>query len=110
MIGGLVTDGRVRTTAFALVAVWLFLGLTVVSLGHAHEADRLPHHLTLATVFVAGCIGGNHLWEAMTGILPDPIAAGIGVGVWVGGSWAGSKLAYRGPLDRLLDHVGGSGG
>jgi hypothetical protein len=110
IIGGLVTDGRVRTTAFALVAVWLLLGLVVVSLGHAHEAGRLPHHLTFATVFVAGCVGGSHLWEAITGILPDPIAAGIGVGVWVGTSWAGSKLAYRGPLDRVLDRVGGPGG
>jgi len=110
IIGGLVTDGRARTTAFALVAVWLLLGFVVVSLGHAHEAGRLPHHLTFATVFVAGCVGGSHLWEATTGILPDPIAAGIGVGVWVEVSWAGSKLAYRGPLDRVFDHVGGPGG
>ncbi|WP_049934150.1 hypothetical protein [Haloplanus natans] len=109
LVGGLVTDGRVRSTAFALVAVDLLLGLVVVSLGHAHEAGRLPHHLTFATVFVAGCLGGSFLWET-TGILPDPIAAGIGVGVWVGTSWAGSKLAYRGPLDRVLDRVGGPGG
>jgi hypothetical protein len=86
LVGGLVTDGRVRATAFTLVAVWLLLGLVVVSLGHAHEAGRLPHHLTFATVFVAGCVGGSHLWGAVTGILPDPIVAGIGVGVWVGTS------------------------
>jgi hypothetical protein len=110
IIGGLVTDGRVRTTAFALVAVWLLLGFVVVGLDHAHEAGRLPHHLTFAAVFVAGCVGGSLLWETTTGILPDPIAAGIGVGVWVGGSWAGSKPAYRGPLDRVLDRVGGPGG
>jgi hypothetical protein len=109
IIGGFVTDGRGRTTAFALVAVWLLLGFVVVSLGHAHESGRLPHHLTFAAVFVAGCVGGSHLWEATTGTLPDPIAAAIGVGVWVGTSWAGSKLAYRGPLDRVLDRVGGPG-
>jgi hypothetical protein len=108
IIGGLVTDGWVQTTAFALVAAWLLLGFVVVGLGHAHEAGRLPHHLTFAAVFVAGCVGGSHQWEATTGILPDPIAAGIGVGV--GGSWVGSKLAYRGLLDRVLDHVGGPGG
>ena len=110
IIGGLVTDGWVQTTTFALVAAWLLLGFVVVGLGHAHEAGRLPHHLTFAAVFVAGCVGGSHQWEATTGILPDPIAAGIGVGVGVGGSWAGSKLAYRGLLDRVLDHVGGPGG
>jgi hypothetical protein len=110
LVGGLVTDGRVRTTAFALVAVWLLLGLVVVSLGHAYEAGRLPHHLTFAAVFAAGCVGGSLLWGARTAILPDPIAAGIGVGVWVGTSWGGSKLAYRGPLDRVLDHVGRPGG
>jgi high-affinity Fe2+/Pb2+ permease len=107
IIGGLVTDGRVRTTAFALVAVGLLLGFVVVRLGHAHEAGRLPHHLTFAAVFVAGCVVGSHLWEATTGILPDPIAAGIGVGVWVMASWAGSKLVYDGPLDRVLNRVGG---
>ncbi|WP_247010638.1 hypothetical protein [Halorientalis litorea] len=97
IIGGLVTDGRVRTTAFALVAVGLLLGFVVVSLGHAHEAGRLPHHLTFAAVFVAGCVVGSHLWEATTGILPDPIAAGIGVGVWVGplGPGASSPIVAR---------------
>lgn len=110
LVGGLVADGQARATAFALVAVDLLLGLVVVSLGHAHEAGRLPHHLTFATVFVAGCLGGSFLWETTTGILPDSIAAGIGVGVWVGTSWAGSKLAYRSPLDRVLDRVGGPGG
>jgi hypothetical protein len=63
-----------------------------------------------AAVSVAGCVGGSYLWETTTGILPDPIAAGIGVGVWVGTSWAGGKLAYRDPLDRVLDSVGGLGG
>jgi hypothetical protein len=110
IIGGLVTDGRVRTAAFALVAVWLLLGFAVVSLGHAHEAGRLPHHLTFATVFVAGCVGGSLLWETTAGTLPDPIAAGIGIGVWVVTTGAGSRLAYDGPLDRFLDRVGGPGG
>lgn len=110
LVGGLVTDGRARATAFALVAVWPLLGLVVVSPGHAHEAGRLPHHLTFATVFVAGCVGGSLLWKTTTGIPPAPIAAGIGIGVWVGTSWAGSKLAYDGPFDRVLDHVGGPGG
>jgi len=110
LVGGLVTDGRARATAFALVAVGLLLGLVVVGLGHAHEAGRLTHHLTFATVFVPGCVGGSLLWEATTGILPGPIAAGIGVGVWVVASWAGSKLAYDGPPDRILDRVGGPGG
>ncbi len=97
IIGGLVTDGRVRTTAFALVAVWLLFGFVVVSLGHAREAGRLPHHLTFAAVFVAGCVVGSHLWETTTGILPDPIAAGIGVGVWVGplGPGASSPIVAR---------------
>jgi hypothetical protein len=31
LVGGLVTDDRVRATAFALVAVWLLLGLVVVT-------------------------------------------------------------------------------
>jgi hypothetical protein len=59
LVGGLVTDGRIRAAAFALVVVWLLLGLVVVSLGHAHEAGRLPHHLTFATVFVVGSVGGT---------------------------------------------------
>jgi hypothetical protein len=81
-----------------------------VSLGHAHEVGRPPHHLTFATVFVAGCVGGSHLWEATTAVLPDPIAAGIGIGVWVGTSGVGSKLVYDAPLGRVLDRVGGLGG
>ena len=46
------------------------------------------------------------MWEATTGRLPAPVAAGIGIGVWIGAAWAGSELAYGGPLDRVLDHVG----
>jgi hypothetical protein len=106
LVGGFVTDGRVRAMAFALVAVWILLGLVVVSLGHAHEAGRLPHHLAFGAVFVVGCVGGSHLWEATTATLPDHIAAGIGVGVWAVASWAGNKLVYAGPFDRVLDRAG----
>jgi hypothetical protein len=60
LVGGLVTDGRVRATAFVLVAVWLLLGPVVVSLGHAHEADRLLHHLTFAAVFVVASLFFRH--------------------------------------------------
>jgi len=48
LIGGFVTDGRIRAAALALVAVWLLLGLVVVtSATHAmravsHTTSRLP--------------------------------------------------------------------
>jgi len=99
-----------RYPVLALVAVWLLLGLTVVSLGHAHEAGRLPHRLTFAAVSVARSVGGSFVWEATNGILPAPVAAGIGLGLWTGATWVGNGLAYRGPLDCLLDCVGGPDG
>ena len=109
LVGGLVADGRGRTTAFALVAVWLLLGVGVVSLGHAHETNRLPHHLTFAAVFVVGCVGGSLLWGATAGMLPDTVAAGIGLSTWVVTSWAGSRLVYGGPLDSVLARVRSAG-
>lgn len=96
--------------ALALVVVWLLLGLVVASLSHAYGADRLPHPLTFAAIFVAGGVGGSLAWEATTGRLPTCVAAGIDIGVWIGAAWAGSKLAYGGPLDRLFDHVDRPGG
>lgn len=67
--------------ALVLVAVWFLLGLVVVSRSHAREAGRLPHHPTVAVVFVAGSVGGSLVWKATIERLLAPVAAGIGIGV-----------------------------
>jgi hypothetical protein len=109
LVGAVVTDGRTRALALALVATWLLLGLLAVSVGRARETGRLPQHLVFATVFVAGSAGGALVREATAGVLPAPAPAGIGICVWIGAAWGGAGVAYRGPLDRVFDRVGPDG-
>ena len=84
LIGGRVTEGRVRP----FVAVWLPLGLVVAS----HPSTRSRPSATQPHV-CRRLRRGKRRREATTGLLPDPISAGIEVGVWMLASLAGSKLA-----------------
>jgi hypothetical protein len=105
LVVGLFDDGRVRSVALALVAVWLLVGLLVVALSLARESGHLPHHLTFAAVVLLGSGAGSTAWRVANGSMPDTAVTVLAVGAWLGSVWLGSRVVYGGPFDRLLRWV-----